>query len=123
MCKLLMSINPEYVESILAGTKQFEFRKTKCREKIESIVIYSTSPIMKVVAEVKVKKIIEGPPQEVWEETSHAAGIEKGFFDDYYNGRDIAVAYALGKVKAFKTPRKLSYYGIKNAPQSYVYLR
>ena len=52
MCKLLMSINPEHVDNILAGTKKFEFRKTKCKEKIESIVIYSTSPIMRVVADV-----------------------------------------------------------------------
>ena len=42
MCKLLMSINPEHVENILAGRKKFEFRKTKCKEQIDSIVIYST---------------------------------------------------------------------------------
>ena len=38
MCKLLMSINPEHVDNILAGTKKFEFRKTKCKEKIDSIL-------------------------------------------------------------------------------------
>ena len=59
MCKLLMSINPEHVDNILAGTKKFEFRKTKCKEKIDSIIIYSTFPIMRVVAEVEVKDIIE----------------------------------------------------------------
>ena len=53
MCKLLMSINPEHVDNILAGTKKFEFRKSKCKEKIDSIIIYSTSPIMRVVAEVE----------------------------------------------------------------------
>ena len=30
MCKLLMSINPQHVNNILAGTKRFEYRKTKC---------------------------------------------------------------------------------------------
>ena len=44
MCKLLMSINPEHVANILAGKKKFEFRKTKCKEQIDSIVIYSTAP-------------------------------------------------------------------------------
>ena len=62
MCKLLMSINPEHVDNILAGTKKFEFRKNKCKEKIDSIIIYSTSPIMKVVAEVEVKDVIEDTP-------------------------------------------------------------
>ena len=51
MCKLLMSINPEHVNNILSGAKRFEFRKTRCKEDIDSIIIYSTSPIMKVVAE------------------------------------------------------------------------
>ena len=123
MCKLLMSINPEHVDNILAGTKKFEFRKTKCKEKIESIVIYSTSPIMRVVAEVEVEGIIEDTPQAVWNQTQPAAGIDKMFFDRYYNGRDTAVAYVLGNVREFAVPRFLSDYGVKAAPQSYVYVK
>ena len=117
MCKLLMSINPEHVENILAGTKKFEFRKSKCKEQIESIVIYSTAPVMKVVAEVEVKDIIEDTPQTVWKRTSNAAGIDKSFFDSYYSGRDTAVAYVLGCVTQFDSPRNLTDYGVKAAPQ------
>ena len=123
MCKLLMSINPEHVDNILAGTKKFEFRKTKCKEKIDSIIIYSTFPIMRVVAEVEVKDIIEDTPQIVWSKTRTAAGIDKIFFDRYYSGRDIAVAYVLGEVKKFSSPKYLADYGVKAAPQSYVYVR
>ena len=118
-----MSINPEHVDNILAGTKKFEFRKTKCKEKIDSIIIYSTFPIMRVVAEVEVKDIIEDTPQIVWSKTRTAAGIDKIFFDRYYNGRDIAVAYVLGEVKKFSAPKCLADYGVKAAPQSYVYVR
>lgn len=123
MCKLLMSINPEHVDNILAGTKKFEFRKTKCKEKIDSIIIYSTFPIMRVVAEVEVKDIIEDTPQAVWSKTRTAAGIDKMFFDRYYDGRSTAVAYVLGEVKKFSNPKGLSDYGVKAAPQSYVYVR
>lgn len=123
MCKLLMSINPEHVENILTGRKKFEFRKTKCKEQIDSIVIYSTAPVMKVVAEVEVKGIIEDTPQSVWKRTADAAGIDKKFFDRYYSGRDQAVAYILGCVKQFESPRQLIDYGVKAAPQSYVYIR
>lgn len=123
MCKLLMSINPQYVNNILDGTKKFEFRKTKCKEKIDSIIIYSTSPIMRVVAEVEVTDIIEDTPQVVWNKTQNAAGIDKNFFDHYYSGRNTAVAYVLGDVKKFQTPKFLSDYGVKAAPQSYVYVR
>lgn len=123
MCKLLMSINPEHVVNILAGTKRFEFRKTKCKERIDAILIYSTYPIMKVVAEVEVTDIIEGTPQVIWKKTASAAGIDKKFFDRYYSGRNTAVAYALGNVIKYESPRQLSDYGIKAAPQSYVYIR
>ena len=123
MYKLLMSINPEHVENILAGKKKFEFRKTKCKEQIDSILIYSTAPVMKVVAEVEVKDIIEDTPQIVWKKTSKAAGIDKKFFDKYYAGKNTAVAYVLGCVTQFDSPRNLSDYGVKSAPQSYVYIR
>ena len=150
MCKLLMSINPEHVDNILAGTKKFEFRKTKCKEKIDSIIIYSTFPIMRVVAEVEVKDIIEDTPQAVWSKTRTAAGIDKMCQDGttasqlaswltttsgynkgqykysdiiYYDGRSTAVAYVLGEVKKFSSPKVLSDYGVKAAPQSYVYVR
>lgn len=123
MCKLLMSINPEHVENILSGEKKYEFRKRKCKEQIDSIVIYSTAPVMKVVAEVEVKDIIEGTPQTVWKKTSNAAGINRQFFDKYFSGKDIAIAYVLGYVTQFDSPRSLSDYGVKAAPQSYVYIR
>ena len=123
MCKLLMSINPQHVNNILDGTKKFEFRKTKCKEKIDSIIIYSTSPIMRVVAEVEVKDVIEDTPQAVWSKTQTAAGIDKLFFDRYYKGRSTAVAYVLGNVNKFPTPKLLADYGVKSAPQSYVYVR
>lgn len=123
MCKLLMSIKPEHVDNILSGTKKYEFRKTRCKEDIDSIIIYSTFPIMKVVAEVEVKEIIEGTPQVIWNKTQTAAGIDKLFFDRYYLGRSTAVAYALGNVKNFSTPKLLADYGIRTAPQSYVYVR
>ena len=123
MCKLLMSINPKHVDNILAGTKKFEYRKNKCKEKIDSLIIYSTSPIMKVVAEVEVKDVIEDTPQMVWSMTRTAAGIDKSFFDRYYLGRDIAVAYVLGEVRKFSVPKYLADYGIKSAPQSFVYVK
>ncbi len=118
-----MSINPQHVDNILDGTKKFEFRKTKCKEKIDSIIIYSTSPIMRVVAEVEVKDVIEDTPQAVWSKTKTAAGIDKLFFDRYYKGRSTAVAYVLGNVNKFSTPKFLADYGVKFAPQSYVYVR
>lgn len=38
MCKMLLSINPEYVKSILEGEKVYEYRKFRCREDVNKIV-------------------------------------------------------------------------------------
>jgi predicted transcriptional regulator len=122
MCKILLSINPEHVENILSGTKKYEFRKVQCKETVDKIVIYSTYPVMKVVGEVDVLDILVNSPDVVWNETSKYAGITKRFFDKYYNRRDKAVAYHLGNVRKFKIPKNLSDYGLKSAPQSFVYI-
>ena len=122
MCKALVSIKPEFVTSILSGKKKYEYRKIRFRQDVDSILIYSTYPVMKVVAEVKITGIIEGSPEEVWEKTEEGSGIEKSFYDVYYNGKECAIALCLGKVVKFKKAKPLSSYNIKNPPQSFLYI-
>lgn len=123
MCKILMPINPCYVEKILSGSKKYEYRKIKARKKnVDTMVIYSTFPIMMIVAEVEIKEIIEENPNKVWNLTKKQSGITKEFYYKYYENRDSAIAYKLGKVKKYKYPKKLSDFGINYIPQSFVYL-
>lgn len=122
MCKILLSINPEHVENIMSGKKKYEFRKILCKEKVDGIVIYSTYPVMKVVGEADVLNVLVDSPDVVWSETAPYSGISKHFFDAYYCNRDKAVAFHLGNVRKFKKPKKLSDYGLKTAPQSFVYI-
>jgi len=122
MCRILISINPEYVEKILDGTKRFEFRKIECKVPVEEIVIYCTSPVMKVVGTATVRRVITGIPEDIWKQTKEYAGISKQFFDEYYGGRRKAVAFELCEVKKFEEPRDLGYYGVSSAPQSFVYV-
>lgn len=49
----------------------------KCKRKIDKIIIYSTHPVMKVVGEAEVERIIEDSPKEVWKQTKQKAGIKK----------------------------------------------
>jgi predicted transcriptional regulator len=122
MCKILLSINPEHVDNILNGTKLFEFRKIRCKTDVDKIVIYTTYPVMKVVAEVCVEEVIEGNLNYVWEKTEKFSGISRSFYDKYYNGKNKAVAYKLGYVKKYKKQKLLGDYGLRYAPQSFVYL-
>ncbi|MDD2245320.1 MAG: hypothetical protein PHR13_12030 [Dysgonamonadaceae bacterium] len=122
MCKMLLSVNPEHVDNILSGVKQFEFRKVRCKRDVESILIYATSPVMLVVGEAEVREVIEGAPESVWKLTTDFAGVSKPFFDRYYKNKKKAIAYRLGKVERYLQPLPLSAFGISFAPQSFVYV-
>lgn len=120
---MLLSINPEHVENIMSGIKRYEFRKVRCRSDVDKMLIYSTAPVMMVVGEAEIVRIIEDKPEIVWELTCNYSGIAKEFFDCYYKDKGKAVAYKLGKIKKYPEPLKLSEFGIKFAPQSFVYVK
>lgn len=122
MCNMLISINPEHVENIFNGSKKYEYRKIRCKQDVDKIIIYSTYPIMKVVGEAKVEKILEDSPDNIWEETKNYSGIDLNFYQKYFKDRSKAIAYKLTNIKKYNNPKELSSYGIKAAPQSFVYV-
>lgn len=122
MSNMLLSINPEHVENIFNGTKKYEYRKIKCKQYIDKIIIYSTAPVMKVVGEAKVEEILEDSPEKIWNITEKDSGINKKFFNKYYENKEKAVAYKLTDIMKYDLPKELSSYGIKTAPQSFLYI-
>lgn len=122
MCRMLLSIKPEFVEEILCGNKKYEYRRVRCKEKIDGILIYATAPISQIVAEVSVLGIIEDSIYSVWNETKEFSGISKTYYMQYFSGKEKAVAYCLGEVKEFKKPKDLKEYGLTYAPQSFAYI-
>ena len=122
MSAILLSIKPEYVREILEGSKKYEFRRSVAKRKVDQIVIYSTAHEMKVVAVVEVLGILKDSPKKLWEKTRAYAGISRPKFMDYYANRSVAYAYQLGELQKFDTPKTLAEYGIKAAPQSFVYI-
>lgn len=119
---ILISIKPEFVVSIMDGKKKYEFRKMACKKSVDKIVIYSTSPVSKVVGEADVETVLIDTPDKIWQETKEQAGINQQFFYKYYEGRTQAVAYKLSNVQAYSSPKLLKEYGLKCAPQSFCYL-
>ena len=122
MCSILLSINPSHVENIMNGIKIYEFRKKACKRHVDKIVIYSTTPVMKVVGEADVDEVLIDRPSEIWKITKKKSGIDKTFFDDYFEDRDQAVAYKLKNITKYSKPKGLEELGIKNAPQSFQYI-
>lgn len=122
MSTMLLSIKPQYAKVILEGKKRFEFRKSRPKNGVDKIIFYASSPQQEVVGEADIEEILEGTPSEIWKIAKSAAGITKKFFFSYYEGKDKAIAYKLTNIKVYDEPKALSDYGIKQAPQSYVYI-
>ena len=120
--RIVISINPQHVKNILSGIKKYEYRKIAAKQDVSSIIIYETSPIKRVVAEAEIVEVLMMPPEELWQQTKEASGINKHFFDKYFAGREVAYAYKLGEIKVYAQPKSLMDYGIKAAPQSFVYI-
>lgn len=120
--KIIISINPEYVEKIINGEKKFEYRTKAAKEDINKIIIYETKPIMKVVAEVEILDVIATTPEELWNQTKNQSGITKSFFDEYFKDKQVAYAYKLGEVKVYERPKSLLDFGLRMAPQSFAYV-
>ena len=120
--KILISINPEHVAKILSGEKRFEYRTKAAKKDVDSLIIYETTPVKRIVAEAEILEVLCLSPEDLWKETKRYSGISKSFYDEYFKGRKIAYAYRLGKVNAYDNPLELSDYGIKAAPQSFVYI-
>lgn len=123
MCQMLLSINPQYVASIISGKKKYEYRKVRCREDVDSILIYETAPTKRVIGEAAIDDILEDSLDTVWRMTGEFSGITKGFFDKYYRGKDKAIAYHLGKLRIFDKPLTLEDIGVSCAPQSFRYMQ
>lgn len=134
--KIMLAIKPEYVEEIFDGLKRYEYRKRIPNHPISQIVIYETAPVSKVVGKVDVDEIINNTPDGLYDETKRWAGISKEKYDKYFGITDelrdeyfrgnpcwgSAYAYSLNHPVIFSSPASIKEYGLRGAPQSYVYL-
>lgn len=122
MCTILLSIHPEFVEKIISGEKRFEFRRVIAKRKPDKILIYSTSPICKIIGEAEIETIITGKPENVWSETKKFSGVKKEYYVEYFMNKEVAFAYKLKNVKEYSVPKSLDEIGVKIAPQSFIYI-
>ena len=122
MCQMLLSINPEYVASILQGKKLYEYRKFRCRDDVGEIIIYATAPQKQVVGEAEIAGIVEDDILAVWHQTKEYSGITYKFFRQYYKGKKRAIAYQLKNLVIYDKPLTLEEIGVSCAPQSYRYI-
>ena len=123
--KVLLSIKPEFVDSIQNGDKQYEYRKIIFRRPdITTIVVYATKPRGKVIGEFEIGEILEDNPEELWQATKKKAGITEDFFKEYFFNRDRGFAIKINSFIEYDEP--LDLYQISESlrvpPQSFCYI-
>lgn len=122
MSVILLSIKPEYSKRIISGEKKFEYRKRLPQKNITKIIIYSSAPEKKVIGEVQVLETMSMSKSELWEATKENAGISYKKYEEYFLDSERAFAYKLGKVSIYSPQKTLEDLGVRQAPQSFIYV-
>lgn len=117
-----LPIKPRYAHRIVSGQKRFEFRKASFASDVSHIVIYASTPVMKIIGVAEISSIGVASPTATWENTKHAAGISRQAFREYFFGKKLAYAIAIENVCAlenwvsphevqvgFRVPQSFSY--------------
>ncbi len=121
--KVLLSIKPKYAEKILNGEKLYEFRRVIFKSSaVTKVVIYASSPISKVIGEFEIDHVLSMEVEALWNKTMEHSGIDKEFYDTYFDGKDIGHAIKVKHAQRYPVCRELHEYDIKYPPQSFAYL-
>ena len=119
----ILSVKPEYATKILAGEKQYEYRKTIFRRPVEKVYIYASSPVSMIVGEFQIDHILQDSPKALWHLTHSESGVTKAFFNRYFMGKSLGYAIRLKEVVAYPVP--ISPFRLREdfkAPQNYIYV-
>ena len=119
----LISIKPKFANQILFGVKRFEYRKRTLSPETTHIILYMTAPVKKIVGIATIHRIHSGTPANIWEQTKHASGLVKDFYNSYFKDSKTAYAIELETVMPFNTwiDPKMVEPNFK-APQSFKYV-
>lgn len=117
-----LPIKPIYANRILEGSKRYEFRRSRLRQDITHVVIYSTSPVKKIVGIAEVVGVAAASVSATWRKTRQGAGISRSAFNAYFSGSESAIFISLRRAvrlkkeldptevrSGFKVPQSFSY--------------
>jgi len=92
----LISIQPRYVEKILSGSKVLEFRRMWAAYPVDRLVIYSSSPIQRIVAVARIEDLHRSSPTALWElAKAKGGGVTRRELYEYFNGKKSGYALEL----------------------------
>lgn len=121
--KVLLSIKPKFADKIFIGIKKYEFRRSIFKQKVTKVIVYSSSPVKKVIGEFEIEKIISLDIETLWNKTKKFSGIKEGYFYKYFKDKKIGFAIKIKSYKKYKKPLSLEKKFGTTPPQSFVYLK
>jgi predicted transcriptional regulator len=120
---VLLSIKPKYANLIFSGEKHYEFRRSIFKTRpVKKVIVYASSPISKIIGEFEIDDILSLNLVDLWNETMKYAGIDKSFYDNYFDGKESGYAIKVKNYKKYKKHKELQDFNIKQAPQSFAYI-
>lgn len=121
--KVILSIKPEYANKIFDGTKKYEFRRAIFKNPdVKKVVVYSSSPVQKIIGEFEIDCIISYELEKLWNKTKKYSGISEGFFLQYFADKELGFAIKIKNAKLYRTPKCIREDYNLFPPQSFLYL-
>lgn len=121
---VLLSIKPKYANLILAGTKKVELRRSWPSNDIGVMVLYSSSPVQRLVGVAYVDKVNEADVAGLWQLAhDNGGGVTHDELVEYFVGKKTAFGIMIKSAKTAQCaadPKDL--FPNFSPPQSYLYL-
>lgn len=121
---VLLSIKPKYADLILAGSKRVELRRSWPSNDIGVMVLYSSSPIQRLVGVAYIDHIEETDPNGLWKLADEfGGGVSNDELNEYFAGKKTAFGIMIREAKIAEvtiSPKDL--FANFSPPQSFQYL-
>lgn len=121
---VLLSIKPKYADLILAGSKRVELRRSWPSNDIGVMVLYSSSPVQRLVGIAYVDRVNEADVDGLWKlARDYGGGVTHEELVEYFEGKKTAYGIMIKDTKTAQCaadPKKL--FPDFSPPQSYLYL-
>lgn len=102
---VVISLHPEHANKVLSGTKILEFRRVWANKPISEVVIYSTTPIQKIVAIAKVARTHHTSRNQLWNlSKTLGGGISRRALYRYFEGKTKGYAIEFSSVTRLNPP-------------------
>ncbi len=121
--KVVLSIKPEFANKIFAGTKKYEFRRAIFKNSnVKKVIVYSSSPVKKIIGEFEIDRIITHDLETLWGITKKYSGISEDFFFQYFGNKEHGFAIKIKNTKLYRIPKCIREDYKLFPPQSFLYL-